>query len=245
MSDHTGIAAFFDIDGTLYREGLITAMFKKLIRSEIIEQERWYNEVKEKYTQWDKRIGNYDDYLHKMAEIYIEAVRGLHKSQIEFIAGKVVEQNGDRVYKYTRDRISYHKEQGHHLITISGSPIELVEKMAEKHGFDFFSGTVYETDSAGLYTGMIHPMWDSCHKSEQLESYAKTLRLDLSRCYAYGDTAGDCGMFEAVGNPAAVNPTRELILKMKKDPAVAEKGTIVVERKDMIYSFGVSSFYID
>jgi hydroxymethylpyrimidine pyrophosphatase-like HAD family hydrolase len=27
------IAAFFDIDGTLYREGLITEIFKKLIKS--------------------------------------------------------------------------------------------------------------------------------------------------------------------------------------------------------------------
>ncbi|MEG0642009.1 MAG: HAD-IB family hydrolase, partial [Clostridium sp.] len=29
------IAAFFDIDGTLYREGLITEVFKKLIKYEI------------------------------------------------------------------------------------------------------------------------------------------------------------------------------------------------------------------
>jgi hydroxymethylpyrimidine pyrophosphatase-like HAD family hydrolase len=38
-------AAFFDIDGTLYREGLITATFKKLVKSELIGQQRWFNEV--------------------------------------------------------------------------------------------------------------------------------------------------------------------------------------------------------
>ena len=32
------IAAFFDIDGTLYREGLITEVFKKMIKYEIINQ---------------------------------------------------------------------------------------------------------------------------------------------------------------------------------------------------------------
>ena len=35
------VAAFFDIDGTLYREGLITEVFKKMIKCEIIEPEKW------------------------------------------------------------------------------------------------------------------------------------------------------------------------------------------------------------
>ncbi len=82
------IAAFFDIDGTLYREGLITEVFKKLVKYDIIESERWYNEVRPEYVKWDKRQGNYDNYLLKMAGIYIEAIKGLHKSQIEFIAKK-------------------------------------------------------------------------------------------------------------------------------------------------------------
>lgn len=79
-------AAFFDIDGTLYREGLIAEIFKKLVKSEIIKPEKWYNEVRPEYQRWDKRQGNYDDYLLKVADIYIEAVKGLHKSQIDFIA---------------------------------------------------------------------------------------------------------------------------------------------------------------
>ena len=144
------IASFFDIDGTLYREGLITAMFKKLITSEIIDKERWYNEVREKYIKWDRRVGNYDDYLLKMAEIYIDAVKSLHKSQIEFIAKKVIEQNGDRLYTYTRDKIKWHKEQGHKIITISGSPYELVREMSKKHGFDDYIGSKYITNNNEL-----------------------------------------------------------------------------------------------
>ncbi|NFJ12045.1 HAD-IB family hydrolase, partial [Clostridium botulinum] len=137
------IAAFFDIDGTLYREGLITEVFKKLVKYDIIESERWYNEVRPEYVKWDKRQGNYDNYLLKMAGIYIEAIKGLHKSQIEFIAKKVVEQKGDRVYTFTRDSIKWHKEQGHKIITISGSPYELVKEMASKYGFDDFRGAQY------------------------------------------------------------------------------------------------------
>ena len=70
------IGAFFDIDGTLYREGLITEVFKKLIKYELVDPMRWHNEVKPKYLKWDKRMGDYDDYLLGMIEIYKETVKG-------------------------------------------------------------------------------------------------------------------------------------------------------------------------
>ena len=54
------IAAFFDIDGTLYREGLITEVFKKMIKYEIIEPEKWYNDVRQDFEKWDRRQGDYD-----------------------------------------------------------------------------------------------------------------------------------------------------------------------------------------
>lgn len=238
-------AAFFDIDGTLYREGLITATFKKLIKSEIIEQERWYNEVRERYAKWDKRIGNYDDYLLKMAQIYVEAVKGLHKSQIQFIAKRVVEQNGDRVYTYTRDRILHHKNNNHIVIAVSGSPHELVAQMSLKHGFDDYIGTKYETDSDGIFTGRMSPMWDSKNKAKALHSFADKYSIDLSLSYAYGDTAGDFSMLETVKHPFAVNPTRELLAKLKKSKKTRDSARVVVERKDMIYRFNLSYFNFD
>lgn len=229
------IGAFFDIDGTLYREGLITAIFKKLIKSEIIEQKRWYDEVREKYIKWDKRIGNYDDYLIKMAEIYIEAIKGLHKSQIEFIAKKVIEQQGDRVYTYTRNKIKWHIEQGHKIITISGAPEELVREMSIKHGFINYIGTEYLTDEHNIYTGEVKPMWDSVHKKAALHSMVEKYNIDLSESYAYGDTTGDFTMLKAVGHPVAINPTRELIFKLNSDPITNKKVCYIVERKDMVY----------
>lgn len=228
-------AAFFDIDGTLYREGMITAIFKKLIKSDIISQERWYNELKERYDRWDKRIGNYDDYLLKMAEIYIDAVKGLHQSQIEFIAKKVIEQKGDRVYTFTRDRIEWHKAQGHKVITISGSPIELVREMSIKHGFDDYIGSRYELDSNSCYTGGVIPMWDSKSKKAAIDSLIEKYDIDLSTSYAYGDTAGDFMMLRLVANPYAMNPTRELLTKISQDPELKTKTHVVVERKDMVY----------
>ena len=132
-------AAFFDIDGTLYREGLIAEIFKKLVKSDIIKPEKWYNEVRPEYQRWDRRQGNYDDYLLKIADIYTEAVKGLHKSQIDFIAKRVVEQKGDRVYTFTRDKIKWHRTGPYGLSPFLKSQ-RISERDVFKHGFDDYLG---------------------------------------------------------------------------------------------------------
>lgn len=237
-------AAFFDLDGTLYREGLIAEIFKKLVKYEIIKSEKWYNEVKPEYNKWDKRQGNYDNYLLKMAGIYIEAIKGLHRSQVEFIARKVVEQKGDRVYTYTRDMIKWHKEQGDLIITISGSPLELVREMATKYGFDDYSGAVYLTDEDDIYTGIVTPMWDSVSKRKALLEFKEKYSINLQQSYAYGDTGGDYSMFQLVQHPVCVNPTRELLNKILQDTQLRERTKIVVERKDVIYTLSADCTHI-
>lgn len=230
------IAAFFDIDGTLYREGLIAEVFKKLVKYEIIPSDRWYKEVKPEYEKWDKRQGNYDNYLLKMADIYIEAIKGLHKSQIEFIARNVVSQKGDRVYTFTRDRIKWHKERGHKVITVSGSPVELVREMAIKHGFDDYKGAIYLMDKDEIYTGEVLPMWDSGSKRKAINELIGKYNIDISQSYAYGDTAGDFSMMQMVKYPVCVNPTREILKKVLNDEEIKKRVQIIVERKDVVYN---------
>lgn len=238
-------AAFFDIDGTLYREGLITEVFKKLVKYEIIESDKWYKEVKPEYQKWDKRQGNYDNYLLKMASIYIEAIKGLHKYQVDFIAKKVISQKGDRVYTYTRDKIKWHKEQGHKTLVISGSPCELVREMALKYGFDDYRGARYMMDNNDMYTGEVVPMWDSESKKKAIYEFVEKYDINLNESYAYGDTAGDFSMFKLVRFPVCINPTRELLKKVLDDLSVREKIEIVVERKDVIYNLTPDCIHIN
>jgi HAD superfamily hydrolase (TIGR01490 family) len=212
------IGAFFDIDGTIYREGLITEVFKKLIKYELVDPMRWHAEVKPKYIRWDKRIGDYDDYLLGMVDIYKETLTGLYKNQIEFIAKKVIDQKGDRVYTYTRDRIDWHKKNNHKLIAISGSPIEIVREMSKKYGIDVYRGSIYVLDENGIYTGDIIPMWDSKSKEKAMKDIAKDYDIDLSLSY-----------------PICINPTKELLKKVIEDE-VNDRIKIIVERKDVVYT---------
>ncbi len=230
----TGQAAFFDIDGTIYREGLITEVFKKLVTYELIDGSKWYNEVRPAFLNWDKRMGDYDTYLLKMVDIYTEAVEGISGEQLAYVAKRVIEQKGDRVYTFSRERIKWHKQQGHKVIAISGSPYELVKEMSQKYGMDDFRGTIYQRDELGHFNGEVIPMWDAVSKRRAILEFAKHYDLDLAQCYAYGDTAGDLTMLKMVGNPYAINPTRELISKLKEE-ALEDKVQVIVERKDVTY----------
>ncbi|MGL5634985.1 MAG: HAD-IB family hydrolase [Sarcina sp.] len=238
------IAAFFDIDGTIYREGLITEVFKKIVKYELVKDEKWEKEVKPAFVKWDKRQGDYDDYLLKMVDIYKEAINGVKKYHIEHIAKNVIDQKGDRVYTYTRDKIRWHKEQGHVVIAISGSPIELVREMANKYDMDDFRGTIYQIDENERYSGEIIPMWDAVSKEKAIRELVEKYDIDLSESFAYGDTSGDLTMFRHVGHPRAINPTRELIGKVKECKEVKDKINVIVERKDVIYKIDLDTVEI-
>ena len=229
------IGAFFDIDGTLFRNSLMIQHFKKLIKYEVIDPSIWYNNLKDVYEEWEKRYGDFENYLETLAGVYIEQLKGVNKSYIEFIASQVITVNGDMVYKYSRNQIEWHKKQGHKVFFISGSPDFLVCKMAEKYGATEYRGTAYLVDEDNNFTGEIIKMWDSENKQKTIDEFVKKHSIDLKNSYAYGDTTGDLSMLRIVGNPIAINPNKELLISIRNDKNLLENTDIIVERKDVIY----------
>lgn len=235
MTENKNIGAFFDIDGTFYRDSLLIEHFKRLIKYEIISPSVWHEKVKHTFNDWDKRQGDYDTYLLDVCKIYVEHLKGVSEEEIEFIAQQIIRLKSDRVYKYTRKRINWHLENNHKVIFISGSPDFLVSKMAEKYNSTDFAGSTYEIDSNGIFTGKVLPMWDSENKSKSIEIMVDKHNIDLSQSYAYGDTHGDVTMLNYVGNPIAINPAKELLNAINESEKLKDKTKIVIERKDVIY----------
>lgn len=232
------IGAFFDIDGTICRNSLLIEHFKKLIKYELIDPLEYEEKVKETYMMWAERVGDYDKYLLSLAETYIDAIVGMSEKDNDFVADQVMKLRGNRVYKYTRDRIKWHKEQGHVVIFISGSPDFLVKRMAEKWGADDYKGSTYHVEN-GKFSGVISPMWDSKNKIKSLNMFCEKYNIDLNKSFAYGDTSGDYSMLKSVGNPIAINPSKEFLDKLREDKEIAEKINIIVERKDVIYKLNL------
>lgn len=229
------IVAFFDIDGTLYRDSLMVEHFKKLIKYDIIDQKLWYEHARDTFMDWDKRQGNYDDYLGDICNLYVKSLMGLDKTCIDFTSDQVIKLKSDRVYKYTRSRINWHLKNNHIVIFISGSPDFLVNKMAKKYNVTDNIGSKYVFEN-GTFNGTVIPMWDSKSKNNAINEFVEKYNIDLSKSFAYGDTNGDVNMLKRVGNPIAINPTKELLTHISNDDKISNNIQIIVERKDIVYS---------
>ncbi|WP_177161864.1 HAD family phosphatase [uncultured Fusobacterium sp.] len=228
------IGAFFDIDGTIYRNSLLTEHFKKMIKYELIDPLAYEEKVKETFKLWNERKGDYDKYLLSLTESYVNAMIGISEKDNDFVSDQVLNLSGNRVYRYTRERIKWHKEQGHKVIFISGSPDFLVKRMANKCGADDYQGSIYHTKD-GRFSGEISPMWDSRNKIKSLNRFCEKYNLDLEKSYAYGDTSGDYSMLKSVGNPIAINPSKEFLEKLRENQEISKKVQVIIERKDVIY----------
>ena len=164
------IAAFFDIDGTLVRESILIKHFKKLVKYGIIDEKHWVNTIRPKYEAFERRHGDFDDYLDEVSTVYKDELIGLDKSLIDFTAQQVIDEGGEMVYRYTRERIKWHKEQGHRVFFISGSPDFLVGKLARIYDITGYKGTHYNFDENGVFQGDIIQMWDSESKQREFTS---------------------------------------------------------------------------
>lgn len=118
------------------------------------------------------------------------------------------------------ERVTWHAKQGHTIVIVSGTlqPLASIAALSLVLRFEMSGVTrsiracatrLEEMD--GRWTGRIlgEPMFGE-EKARAVERTASERNLDLTRCYAYGDSADDRWLLETVGKPAAVNPSREL-----------------------------------
>jgi HAD superfamily hydrolase (TIGR01490 family) len=124
-------------------------------------------------------------------------------------------------YPEAIERLAWHAERGHLIVIVSGTLEPLAERTAR--GLEAELGErglaakirVCATrleESAGSWTGQIvgEAMFGEA-KARAVRRIAAAENLDLLRCFAYGDSSSDRWMLEAVGKPAAVNPSNDLV----------------------------------
>ncbi len=228
------IAAFFDVDGTLFRNSLLIEHFKKLIKYEVLDVSVWIAHGRSTFQEWAVRKGDYEEYLLEVSEAYRDSLKGIHVSVIDFIADQVIAQNWEKTYVFTRDQLRWHQALGHGIFFISGSPDFLIERMAQKYDAMDFIASKYVMKN-DRFSGELDPMWGHEHKSIALDTLVGKHSIDLKHSYAYGDTSGDLSMFRRVGNPVAINPNVKLFTAILEDEDLLSRTRIAVERKDMIY----------
>lgn len=220
--------AVFDVDGTLFRRGLLPALTRRLVNEEVFP-ERVREELSEDYYAWVERRGSYEIYDELVVQLFLRELKGVSVVELRHCAKVEVEAHGRRLHMYTRDLAKRLKQAGYYLIAISGSPTDILETFLNPLGFDRVWGTVLDQEE-GRYTGRLlhHPFSD---KRGVLKGLVDEAALDLDGSVGVGDTLSDVGFLELVQTPIVFNPNRRLF-----EVARQQDWPIVVERKDVIYN---------
>ena len=121
-------------------------------------------------------------------------------------------------------RIAWHRAQGHRLFILSGTLAPLACVVARRlSALNCAEIEVCATElevapgAARIWNGRIRgEHMSGGAKLRAVTELAARHGIDLARSYAYGDSAGDLQMLEAVGCAVAVNPTRRLARVARK-----------------------------
>ena len=221
--------AFFDIDGTLFRSSLVIELMEALIREGIFPKK-----AKDRYIQehhaWRNREGTYDAYIKAVVTSYIEHIKGVHYGDLADVGKMVVSEQGNYVYRYTRDLIATLKRDNYYLVAISQSPKTILDEFCKDYGFNKVYGRIYEIGPQDLFTGKMIDVHLVENKANIIARVLEKEDVTTEDSIGVGDTEGDIELLKSVAIPICFNPNNGLFSEAKK-----RDWKVVVERKDVIY----------
>ncbi len=201
-------AAFFDLDKTIIAKSSTLAFSRPFSRAGLINRRAV---VRSAFAQFVYVMNGADhDQLERMREYLSAMCAGWDVDQIRGIVGETLHDLIDPlIYAEAAALIEEHHAAGRDVVIVSSSGAEIVEPIGALLGADRVIATRMVVED-GRYTGEIEFYAYGPHKADAILALAETEGYDLSRSYAYSDSATDAPMLEIVGHPYAVNPDKAL-----------------------------------
>jgi HAD superfamily hydrolase (TIGR01490 family) len=201
-------AAFFDLDKTVISKSSSLALSRPFYRAGLVSRSALLKGV---YAQLVYLLVGADEKkMDRAKEGMLALSRGWDQAQIEeIVRDALIEVVDPYVYQEALDLVSLHRALGRRVFIVSSSPEEVVKPLAEHLGITDVIATRAEIED-GKYTGRLAFYCYAENKAVAIAEVAEREGIDLSASYAYSDSATDLPMLQAVGNPVAVNPDREL-----------------------------------
>jgi len=205
----TGIdAAFFDLDRTLMAGTSAFYFAKAAYREGMLPLPRMIADAGS--ALMFRLLGASDEKSEALRDRILASVAGTPQEDLMRFVPAVVEELIDKVRPEAQALVDMHMEAGRDVWIISASPVEVVAELAKALGMTGGLGTESEVVD-GTYTGRLAaPFCYGEGKAERMHKLAAERGYDLTRCYAYSDSASDLPMMQIVGHPVAVNPDRPL-----------------------------------
>lgn len=202
-------AAFFDLDKTVIAKSSTLTFSKSFYRGGLISRRA---ALRTAYIQFVFLAGGADhDQMERMREYLSALCKGWNVAQVKELVAETLHDLIDPIiYDEAASLIEEHHAAGRDVVIVSTSGAEVVEPIGEMLGADRVVATRMVVGEDGCFTGEVEYYAYGPTKAEAVRELAESEGYDLSRCYAYSDSATDIPMLEAVGHPYAVNPDRTL-----------------------------------
>ena len=218
-----GVAAFFDLDGTLVPQpSLEWRFFRRLRYRRAIPARNYWLWLREAVRLVPRGIFA----LHHDNKMYLRGVSVAIEPRAGPANGSDHHWAGRAPFPATAffpaaiERVTWHAAQGHTIVLVSGTLEPLAKNAARQLETQLRAegceravrvcATRIEV-TAGRYTGRIlGQAMAGVEKARAARQLAAAEGWDLARSFAYGDTASDRWLLEIVRHPAAINPTTQL-----------------------------------
>jgi HAD superfamily hydrolase (TIGR01490 family) len=201
-------AAFFDVDNTMMKGASIFYFARglaarKFLTTGALTSFAW-QQVKFRVSGKEPST----EKIHTNREQALSFVAGRSTKQIIELGEDIYDElMADRIWSGTLALAKTHLDAGQRVWLVTTTPEELATIIARRLGLTGALGTVAETTTDGVYTGLL--VGDLLHgaaKAHAVRALAIKKGLDLRRCTAYSDSANDIPMLSVVGTAVAVNP---------------------------------------
>ena len=204
-----GMAAFFDLDKTVIAKSSTLAFSRSFYHGGLINRRAV---LRSAYAQFVYLVGGADhDQMERMREYLSGLVTGWDVQTVKDIVAETLHTIVDPiVYDEAVTLIDEHHLAGRDVVIVSSSGSEVVEPIGEMLGAERVVATRMVVGDDGRFDGAIEFYAYGEAKADAIRVLAGSVGYDLSRSYAYSDSATDLPMLEAVGHPYAVNPDRAL-----------------------------------
>jgi HAD superfamily hydrolase (TIGR01490 family) len=209
-SAEPAVAAFFDVDNTVMQGAAIFHLARGLYRRRFFTKR---DLVSMAWKQaWFRVVGVEDpDHVADAREGALSFIAGHTVAELQDLGEAIFDEAmAHRIWPGTRALAQLHLDEGHRVWLVTAAPVEIAQIIAHRLGLTGAMGTVAEHVD-GVYTGrLVGEMLHGPAKGEAVRALAEREGLDLSRCYAYSDSANDLPLLTMVGNPVAINPDGRL-----------------------------------
>lgn len=226
-----GVAAFFDLDGTLMPLPSMEKRFFSMLRyRRIIGIRNYFSWLAGAVRLAPQGISQ----IIRANKMYLRGVRVDVESggtDAVCLCARAKARRPLPLYPQAVERVAWHADRGHLIVIVSGTLEMLAERAARLleaellgHGLTSkirVCATRLEEENERWTGRTVGEAMFGAAKAQAIGRIAAEADLDLQRCFAYGDSSSDKWMLEAVGKPAAVNPSNDLArIALRNDWAV-------------------------